>query len=143
VTEIEEPIRAKVARILTITDLVLNKGKDDGVYPGMEFVILNRNASNIRDPDTKEIIGSVPVAKTIVKVVNAQPGLAIARTFRNRGQRNDAFGLAALLSSYRGETLKTDEETAVQELDEKDSYVKTGDDAVQVTDQEEYLIPPF
>ena len=139
------PIRAKVAKILNITDLVLNRGASQGVHVGMEFVILNRYASDITDPETKQVIGSVPVAKTIVKVVNVQEEMAIARTFRKSegGGLTTAIALSSVFGGPRRETLRTSESTAVQELDEKDSFVKGGDDAVEVTDSSEYLLPPF
>jgi hypothetical protein len=138
----EEPIRAKVAQILTVKDLVLNKGSDHGVYVGMQFVILNRNAKDIVDPDTGKVIGSVPVAKTIVKAVSVQDQMSIARTFRSTD--NTLLALAMFASgSAREETLRTKERSAVQELDEADSYVKRGDEAVEVTDPDDFLIPPF
>ncbi len=136
------PIRGKVARILNIRDLVLNRGTDHSVYVGMEFVILNRNAQNIVDPETSKVIGSVPIAKTIVKVVSVQDELAIARTFR-QSKGNSLAALAIFAGGPREETLRTKESTAQQELDEKDSYVKTGDDAVEVQDGDEYLLPPI
>lgn len=139
----DEPIRGQVARILNLKDLVINRGGAHGVYVGMQFVILNRNAQNIVDPETDEVIGSVPVAKTIVKVVNVQDQMSIARTFRETRSTSLVATMAIFSDTPRAETLKTQESTAVQELDEKDSFVKRGDEAVEVTDRDEYLLPPF
>ncbi len=137
----EEPIHAKVAQILTAKDLVLNVGTIHGAYLGMQFVILNRNGKDVVDPDSGKIIGSVPVAKTIVKVISVQDEMCIARTFRST---TNAFAAIALIAGgNREETLRTSEATAVQELDEADSYVKHGDDAVEVEDLNDYLLPSF
>lgn len=134
-------IRAKVAQILTAKDLVINAGSSHGVHVGMQFVILNRNGKDIVDPVTGKVIGSVPVAKTIVKVVSVQDEMAIARTFR---AATNAFAALSLMSGgKREETLRAGEATVVEELDEADSYVKRGDDAVEVDDPDDYLLPPF
>jgi hypothetical protein len=142
-----EPIRAKVARILNMTDLVINRGSADGVEVGLEFVVLNSKGSNITDPDTGDVIGSVPVAKTIVKIVNVQEGLAIARTFRQKAGTAGAAGLLSFAAfagtPARRETLKTDESRAAQELDEADSLVKIGDEVVEVVEGDEYLLASF
>ncbi len=138
----ESPIRGRVARILNVKDLVLNRGSSHGVFIGMQFVVLNPIGQDIVDPETNAVIGSVPIAKTIVKVVSLQDELSIARTFRESGG-SGLTGITWLMSGPREETLRTTESTAVQELDEKDSYVKTGDEVVEVRDSDEYLLPPI
>ncbi len=134
-----DKIEAKVAQILTARDLVLNKGSVDGVQVGMRFAILNRKGADIRDPDTHEILGSVELPKTFVKVVSVKDRLAIARTFRELRTGSGAFwALAALSAASRvgPETLKTDEPLVQDELDEAESYVKLGDPAVQMLGEE-------
>jgi len=122
-------ITAKVARVLNTTDLALNRGADAGVEVGMRFAILSDRGEDIRDPDTNEILDSVQIAKTLIKIVNVSPKLSVGRTFRNI----ESFGFASILSkgSTRYETLRSDEQRVQQELDPRDSLVKTGDVAVQ------------
>lgn len=138
-----ERIQAKVAQILTARDLVLNKGFDDGVSVGMRFAILNRKGADVKDPDTGDVLGSVELPKTFVKVVAVKERLSIARTFREFQQGGGAlWGLVATSASLSApprttvETLKTDEARLRDELDEKESYVKIGDPAVQMVSEE-------
>src|SRR5205823_9446276 len=112
---------------------------DEGVQVGMRFAILNPKGANIRDPVSKEVLGSVEVEKAVVKVVRVYPHLSVARTFRE----TPGTGLAAAVArlglagtSSGKETLKTDERTYQQELEESESYVKKGDPAVQLTGEE-------
>lgn len=128
-------IRAKVAKIIDARTIVLNKGSTDGVEVGMRFAVLNRNGAEIKDPDTGEVLGSVDVEKTVVKISDVQERVSVGRTYR----RTRASGFAALTSlskESRVETLKTDEATYKQEMDERESYVKVGDEAIQVSGDE-------
>ena len=139
---VDERIEAKVAEILTARDLVLNRGAMDGVAIGMRFAILNRKGADVKDPDTGEVLGSVELPKTFVKVVAVKDRLSIARTFREFKSGGGALWpmLAASMSASppqtRVETLKTDEARLKDELDEKESYVKIGDIAVQMLSEE-------
>lgn len=138
-----ERIEARVAQMLTARDLVLNKGSNDGVSVGMRFAILNRKGADVRDPDTGDILGSVELPKTFVKVVAVKERLCIARTFREFERGGGAlWALLASSSSLTSpphtsvETLKTDEARLREELDEKESYLKIGDPAVQMLGEE-------
>ena len=130
------PIRGKVARVLNSREVALNKGSNDGVAVGMIFKILSPTGSAIKDPDTGEVLGSVELTKTRVKVTEVQDRVCVASTYHtyriNLG--GSGSGLAGLFEppkwETRIETLKTDEAT-LEELDEKDAYVKTGDPVAQ------------
>ncbi len=50
----------------------------------MIFKILSRKGSEIRDPDTQELLGSVELEKTSVKVTAVQDRVSVAATFRTR-----------------------------------------------------------
>lgn len=125
----DEMIEAKVARVLNTTDVALNRGSESGVEVGMRFAILSDRGENIRDPDTKEILDSIAIAKTLVKIVSVTPKLAVGRTFRSI----ESTGFASILThgSARHETLRSGESRVQQELDPKDSLVKIGDRAIQ------------
>jgi hypothetical protein len=140
---VAERIQAKVAQILTARDLVLNKGSSEGVTVGMRFAVLNRKGADVKDPDTGEVLGSVELPKTFVKVVAVKEHLCIARTFREFKSGGGplwslmaATSLSAAPPQTRVETLKTDEARLKDELDEKESYVKIGDPAVQMLGEE-------
>jgi hypothetical protein len=83
----EEPdeanrIEGQVAQILTSQQLVINRGESDGVEVGMRFAILTPKGADVKDPNTGEILGSIEVAKTFVKIIGAKDRLSVGRTFR-------------------------------------------------------------
>ena len=135
-----ELITGSVARILNARELVINRGTDDGVYEGMIFEVLSREGEDIRDPETNELLGSVDRPKVVVRVVQTEPKLSVARTFRSR-QKNVGGTSAAYLFDRlfqppryvkEYDTLKTGERTW-EDLDESESFVKTGDPVRQTT----------
>ncbi len=132
-----EPIRGKVARVLSVREVALNKGSADGVKIGMVFKIIRSQGSEITDPDTGEIIGSVELEKTSVNVTSVQERLSLASTFRthkvNVGGSGIGFGSLFVPPKWetRVETLTT-EGNLDEELPEEDFFVKTGDPVVQV-----------
>lgn len=133
------PIRGKVARILTSREVAINLGSDDGVIPGMYFDILHEEGQEIQDPDTGDILGNIDRPKIRVKVTHVHGKLSLAATFKkkrtNRGGQYYLEGLSKALMPPRWvteyETFKTEEKTW-ENLDERDSFVKTGDPVVQV-----------
>lgn len=127
----DELVRAKVARVVNSTDLALNRGTEAGVEVGMRFAILSDAGADIKDPETGEILDSVEIAKTVVKVINVTPRVSIARTFR----KMESFGIGSILAGdrTRSETLNSDESTVQQELDPSKAKVKVGDDAIEYT----------
>lgn len=136
-------IRGKVARILNSREVAINRGSKDGVREGMYFDILDPVSEDIEDPDTGEVLGSISRPKVRVKVTRVEDKLCVASTYKSRkvniGGTGRGFGFdtgfaKALMPPewvVKHETLKT-KETTWESLDEKESYVKTGDPVVQV-----------
>jgi hypothetical protein len=138
-------IRGKVAKVLNSKEVALNVGSKDGVETGMYFDILDPKGENIVDPDSKEVLGSIERPKVRVKVIKVQENLSVASTFKekkkNVGGTLDFGGLGAISQSLMPqkwvsevETLKTEEKTW-EDLEEEQSYVKTGDPVVQVREE--------
>jgi hypothetical protein len=140
----KQPIRGKVARILNSRELAMNVGSKDGVVVGMKFDVLEPKGEEIKDPDTGEVLGSLSRPKVRVRVKSVQDRLSVAETFKeheiNVGGVGPTIGetLGGLSDLLRPpkyvkkiETLKTDEKTW-EDLEEQQSYVKTGDPVVQV-----------
>lgn len=140
------PIRGKVARVLNSREVAINIGSEQGVIEGMYFDIMDPKGEDIRDPDTGEVLGSLERPKARVQVVRVQPRLSVASTYRKSkvnlgGGGGEGLGLSGAYSLARQlmppnwitkfETFKTTEKTW-EDLDEKESYVKTGDPVVQV-----------
>ncbi len=137
-TNPSKPIRGKVARVLNSREVALNKGLVDGIEIGMIFKILSHKGSEIIDPDTNELLGSVESEKSRVKITVVQDRVSVASTYRTRkinvGGSGPRFLTPRLFEppkwETRVETLKTDEAPR-EELEEEDSYVQVGDPAVQ------------
>lgn len=138
-----EPIRGKVARILNSRELAINVGSKAGVKVGMYFDVLDPKGEDIRDPDTKEILGSLNRPKVRVQVIRVDELMSVASTFKkkevNVGGRagfslryDTVFADMLLPPKYvtKHETLKTAEKTW-EDLDEAQSYVKTGDPIIE------------
>jgi len=138
-------IRAKVARVLNSREIAITAGEEHGVERGMYFDVMDSNGEDITDPDTGEELGSIDRPKVRVKVTQVHSKLSVASTFKKKevnvgGIGSDFFGAAGALSRSlitpkyitKYETLKTEEKTW-EDLSEKESYVKTGDPVVQVS----------
>lgn len=133
-----EPIRGRVARVLSSREVAINRGSDDGVVAGMIFKILSTKGSEITDPDTDEELGSVELVKIKVKVTDVQERIAVASTYRthevNVGGTGIGFGGKMFEPpkwETRVETLKIDDAVR-EELSERDTFVYRGDPVVQI-----------
>ena len=132
-------IEGKVAGLLTKRELLINRGRDDGVEIGMRFAILNQRGIDVKDPDTGKLLGSAEVAKTIVKIVRIDAEhLSTGRTFRKTPERAGPLASFAALSGTpsRVETLEIQGASLKEELDPKESYVKIGDVVVETKGDE-------
>jgi hypothetical protein len=137
-TSEDDRIRGKVAAVLSKRELILNVGDADDVRVGMRFVILNSEGIDVSDPDTGQVLGTVEIPKTVVKVVRIDgPHLAVARTFRT------IAASPGLLTSVSGEpnrveTLDIEPGSSLKAaLSDADSRIKPGDIAVE-TQGDEY-----
>jgi hypothetical protein len=130
-----ERIRGKVAQLIDESTLVINRGSEHGVKPGMRFAVLNAKGAEITDPDTGEVLGSVDIEKVVVKVVRVEPKLSVARTFRTFTTKGLLIPSLVASKTYT-ETLRVDGSTYKEELNEGDSYVKVGDPVVQTIGDE-------
>lgn len=129
-------IEGVVAEILTMRELVINRGSEDGVTVGMRFAILNSKGPDIKDPETGKSLGSVELEKTVVKIVRVQEHLSVGRTFRTF--KTAGIDLNWILPQSRTEVegLETDGMRLKDKLGIKDSFVKIGDKAVLYTGDE-------
>lgn len=107
-----QPIRAKVAQVLSDNELVINVGKADGVTYDMEFNITE--IIKITDPDTSKVLGVVEWPIVFLNVWEVQENLTV------------------LYSTEK--TLITDEKRLFSKslLSSSRAFVKVGDPVVQV-----------
>ena len=107
-----QPIRAKVAQVLSNNELVINVGKADGVTYDMEFNITE--IIEITDPDTSKVLGVVEWPIVFLHVWEVQENLTV------------------LYSTNK--TLITDDKRLFSKslLSSNRAFVKIGDSVVQV-----------
>ena len=135
-----EPIRGRVARLLSSRKLALNVGGRDGVRVGMYFDILDQLYEDILDPETGENLGSIQHAKVRVQVDQVQDRLCSATTFD--GTKVNVGGGGASLEAIARLFAAPHWVTKVQDfknrpdgsegINESESYVKVGDTAIQI-----------
>lgn len=145
-----EPIRGKIAKVLNSREVALNVGTEHGVQSGMTFDILFPGSGEVTDPDTGEVLGSVDLPRTSVRITKAHDKFAIATTYRSKRVNVGSAGYTGVGSATdnlrkifepprwetRYETLKIEGgfEAAAEEMGEHESYVSRGDPVVQVVD---------
>ncbi len=129
-----EPIRGKVAQVLSSHDIALNVGSANGVAVGMDFDVIEQ--AEIKDPDTEEMLGLIELPKVRVRVTDVQERLAVASTYREtKTPRIDGSRALGRFSRFlmppswlvEYETLNTGER-----IWEEGREVSTGDSVVQI-----------
>lgn len=134
-------ITGKVALVLGPRELVINKGTRDGVWNGMKFAVLDLRASNVSDPDTDEILGSISMEKIRVQVVKAEARVALARTYE-RVYVPSGLGFSSNLQEIlagtapRYKTFTSESAT----WDETKSIVKRGDTVEQIIEESPHRV---
>ena len=138
-----EPIRGKVAQVLNSREIVINRGTANGVVEGMCFDVVDPKGTDIRDPDTNDVLGSIDRPKVRVRVIKVRDRLSLAATQEKRVNVGGQLGIGDFsrllmppqwVTKY--ETLKTEEKTW-EDLAEGESYVEIGDPVVQITEESE------
>lgn len=137
----DDLIQGSVALLVNSRELVINRGAEDGVREGMVFEVLAANTNDIRDPETGETLGSLHRRKVVVRVVQVEPKMAVARTFKSRNVNiggafaafDKLFGPAKYVREY--ETLRADP-AIWEELSDSESYVQVGDPVRQVIEED-------
>lgn len=94
-----QPIRGKVAQILSSKELVMNVGIADGVTVGMHFNVVR--ITEITDPDTSKVLGKVERPKISLQVTEVQDELSAASVLGSRTivEKAGAFASSLLDSS--------------------------------------------
>jgi Flagellar assembly protein T, C-terminal domain len=74
-------VEGKVAKILGNNEIVINRGRGEGVRQGMLFEIFAPEGEEVWDPDTGETLGTVEDVKAKAEVTEVKEKLAVARIF--------------------------------------------------------------
>ena len=86
-------ISGQVALIEDDYTLVINRGAESGVTPGMVFAVYSDTGPVITDPESGRELGRLAREKLRVRVFDVQPLFARAHTFVDTG---DFYGLLRL-----------------------------------------------
>jgi hypothetical protein len=71
-------VEGKVAKILG-SEIVINRGRREGVRQGMLFEVFSPEGEEVWDPDTGETLGTVEDVKAQAEVTEVKERLAVAR----------------------------------------------------------------
>jgi hypothetical protein len=72
-------IEGKVAKILGNNEIVINRGRNEGVLAGMLFEVFAPEGEEVWDPDTGETLGTVEDVKARAEATEVKERLAVAR----------------------------------------------------------------
>ena len=72
-------VEGKVAKILGNNEIVINRGRGEGVRQGMLFEIFAPEGEEVWDPDTGETLGTVEDVKAKAEVTEVKDRLSVAR----------------------------------------------------------------
>jgi hypothetical protein len=130
-------VRGKVAAVLDERELAINVGSTGGVKLGMKFKVL-ADAAQVFDPDTNEVLGIVRREKVRVEAVMVRKRMSICRTYRTTGMYITEFlNLSKSAMDLKSpERLKAQDSAYLSKLSEEESYVKRGDEVVELTERE-------
>lgn len=85
-----EPVTGQVALVEDDYTLVINRGAEAGVTPGMVFAVYADAGRVVRDPETGRELGRLQREKLRVRVFDVAPLFARAHTF---AETDDFYGL--------------------------------------------------
>ncbi len=126
-------IEGKVAGIINVYTVVINRGYKHGIEEDMRFVIYERG-EEIKDPEG-ESLGIFENVKAKVEVVNVQEKFSTAETYETQTMTMPAI---QALTQLRGQTtrkeLPLDEETSARLQKGLKPSVKIGDLVRQILD---------
>ncbi len=123
-----EPIKGKVAQILTKYELALNIGSEKGVVKGMMFSVYSYPVP-LLDPDTNEEIGKISVETNRVEAYEVHKRYSLART--SIPSATVALPYPTLFRQSSRKKLSVDPDTVKESM----ATIKVGSSVVQIVDE--------
>lgn len=95
-------IRGSVAQLVTIEELVINRGTRDGVIRDMIFDVLDPLTQDVKDPDSGEILGSIDRILARVRITEVEERISVGQLVSRRplGLSETARALAGQSARY-------------------------------------------
>lgn len=81
-------IEGKVIRVLSSTEVVINRGSEHGIHSGSRFLIFVLG-DEIRDPDTGESLGQLEVVRGKAKVKHCQAKITTLESSETKSIKQD------------------------------------------------------
>ena len=128
-------IEGKVAKIIDVYTVVINRGRANGVEDGMRFIIYEQGGE-ITDPDTGELLGRFENIKRKIKVVNVSEKISTAMSDETYQVATPSALNLYSLNSSRSEIkeLPLNQETRDGLIEHKKVGIKNGDLVRQILD---------
>lgn len=76
------PVEGKIAHIVNNTTAIINRGTKDDVRVGDVFAVLSDEVEEVKDPDSGDIIGELPLEKIRLKVTSVDERMSTLETYR-------------------------------------------------------------
>ena len=124
-------IEGKVAKIIDVYTVVINRGLAHGVEEDMRFVIYEPG-EEIKDPEGGDLLGKFEYVKAKVEVVDVQEKFSTAETYETHTTTTPA--LQPLIGQTTRNKLPLDEETSARLQKGLRPLVKIGDLVRQILD---------
>ena len=102
----EHTLSGQVALIEDDYTLVINRGAEAGVTPGMIFAVQSESDQVITDPESGRELGRLTREKLRVKVFDVQPLFSRAHTFARTDDFYGLFQATAVVTVYVGDSLE-------------------------------------
>lgn len=125
-------IEGSVAQILNERELIINRGRKDGVTNGMKFAVLASQLLDISDPETGESLGAVDRPKVRVWATHVQERLSICETYETIEVGGSLFEIKDFFSPRRSVPTTFAARDFPPELSPEESIVKVGDRVRQI-----------
>jgi len=111
------------------------------VTPGMKFAVLAESPTDMKDPQTGEVLDVIDREKVKVEATEVREKIAVCRTYVKRTIPGGAWHFQGLriadpFAAPREiiETLKASDKSLPPPLSPEESYVKINDRVVQITE---------
>lgn len=99
-------LTGQVALIEDDYTLVINRGTEAGVVPGMVFAVLSESDQVITDPESGRELGRLTREKLRVRVFDVQPLFSRAHTFARTDDFYGLFQATAVVTVDVGDSLE-------------------------------------
>lgn len=124
---VDDPITGLVARVVDDYSVVINVGRNGGVSKRMRFAVVDPLDETITDPESGEVLGTVPRVKILVEARDVFEKMTICKTYV---EKTVGGGVGVMFGPEKTvlQRIHTEEEV----IDPETYNVESGDRVVQI-----------